>query len=90
MIEAEMTALATHQETPLEFETLYLGDLDIRPCRGCRTCFDRGEERYGVLLTWGYHLAGQTGLKMGTLSRTAPIRSKSRWRGWWARWFTGL
>ena len=25
-------------------ETLHISDLDIRPCRGCRACFDRGEE----------------------------------------------
>lgn len=44
MVEARMQALAAQQATPLEFETLYLGDLDIRPCRGCRACFDRGED----------------------------------------------
>jgi multimeric flavodoxin WrbA len=44
MIEARMRALSSPQGAPLEFETLLLGDLDIRPCRGCRTCFDRGED----------------------------------------------
>jgi multimeric flavodoxin WrbA len=29
---------------PVEFETVYLGDEDIRPCLGCRSCFNRGEE----------------------------------------------
>ncbi len=27
-----------------EIESLQLADLDIRPCRGCRACFDRGED----------------------------------------------
>jgi hypothetical protein len=29
---------------PLETTVLRLADLDIRPCRGCRACFDRGED----------------------------------------------
>ena len=44
MIEAQMKAVAARQDEALEFETLYLGHVDIQPCRGCRTCFDRGEE----------------------------------------------
>lgn len=44
MVEARMQALAVQHATPLEFETLYLGDLDIHPCRGCRACSDRGED----------------------------------------------
>lgn len=43
MIEARARALAAGRDATLEFETLFLGDLDIRPCRGCRACFDRGE-----------------------------------------------
>jgi multimeric flavodoxin WrbA len=35
-------AAGQHNET-IEIETLYLGHMDIRPCRGCRVCFDRGE-----------------------------------------------
>jgi multimeric flavodoxin WrbA len=45
MIEAQLEALAARHDEALEFETLYLGHLDIQMCRGCRTCFDRGEER---------------------------------------------
>lgn len=45
MIEAEMEALAARQDEPLEFERVYLGHREIEFCRGCRTCFDRGEER---------------------------------------------
>ncbi len=45
MIEAEMEALAARRDEPLEFEMLYLGHMEIEFCRGCRTCFDRGEEK---------------------------------------------
>ena len=142
MVEARMQDLAAQHDTPFEFETLYLGDPDIRTCRGCRACFDRGEyacplqddvplirakmdaadalllaspvyvddvsgpvktwmdrlaylchrpamggkcayplatvgggaaghtlrTMNAALLTWGYHLVGQTGLKMGALA----------------------
>jgi len=142
MIETRMQRLAAQQNVPLEWETLFLGELDIRPCRGCRVCFDRGEHACpleddiplirskmdaanglllaspvyvddvsglvktwmdrlaylchrpamggkcayplatvgggptghtlrtmnAALLTWGYHLVGQRGLKMGPLA----------------------
>ncbi len=142
LIEEHMRTLAAQQHTPLDFETLYLAEMDLRPCRGCRTCFDRGEDKCplkddipvikakmdategvifatpvyvddvsglmkilldrlaylchrpamggkcayplatvggsspshtlrtlnAALLTWGYHLVGQTGLKMGALA----------------------
>jgi len=35
---------AAHNQ-PVEVETVYLGHQDIRPCRGCRICFDHGEDR---------------------------------------------
>jgi multimeric flavodoxin WrbA len=149
MIEARMQELAAQHSTMLEFYTFYLGDLDIRPCLGCRACFDRGEDacplkddislirakmgaadglllaspvyvddvsgliknwmdrlaylchRPGMggkcayplvtagtsgsghslrtmntaLLTWGYHLIGQTGLKMGALADAEELPS---------------
>lgn len=34
---------ARHSTVPLEVEILFLGDKQITPCHGCRTCFDRGE-----------------------------------------------
>lgn len=142
MIETRMQTLARLQNVTLEWETLFLGDMDIRPCRGCRVCFDRGEDMCplkddiplirakmdasdglllsspvyvddvsglvktwmdrlaylchrpgmggkcahtlttvgggptghtlrtmnGALLTWGYHLVGKTGMKMGALA----------------------
>ena len=45
MIEAHMSRLAATRDAPLDFETLYLGDMDVRFCQGCRACFDRGEDR---------------------------------------------
>jgi multimeric flavodoxin WrbA len=45
MIEAQMEAIAARHDEPLEFETLYVAHMDIQMCRGCRTCFDRGEDR---------------------------------------------
>ncbi|MBN2006725.1 MAG: flavodoxin family protein [Anaerolineae bacterium] len=147
LVEARMQVLAARHATPLEFETLFLGDMDIRPCRGCRACFDRGEDACALkddvplirvkmdaadglllaspvyvddvsglvknwmdrlaylchrpaldgkcayplatvgggatghtlrtmnaaLLTWGYHLVGQTGLKMGALASAEEL-----------------
>jgi multimeric flavodoxin WrbA len=147
MIEARMQTLAAQHDTSLEFETLFLGNLDMRPCRGCRICFDRGEEACPIeddiprirakmdaadalilaspvyvddvsglvktwmdrlaylchrpalggvcayplatvggsppnhalrtmnaaLLTWGYHLVGQAGFKMGALASTDEL-----------------
>jgi len=33
-----------HNET-MEIETVYLGHQEIKSCRGCRVCFDRGEDK---------------------------------------------
>ncbi len=40
-----LQAEAARTGASLEIETLYLGHLDIGACRGCRTCFDRGEDK---------------------------------------------
>jgi len=45
MIEGHMEAIAAPRNGSLEFETLHLAHMDIQMCRGCRTCFDHGEER---------------------------------------------
>lgn len=45
LIAQRLQAEAARRGEPLEIETLCLGRLDINPCRGCRICFDRGEER---------------------------------------------
>jgi multimeric flavodoxin WrbA len=45
MILEEMERLAAEQGSSVENETLFLGELDLDACRGCRVCFDRGEEK---------------------------------------------
>jgi multimeric flavodoxin WrbA len=45
LIKAHLQAEADRHHTVLELETLYLGHLAITPCRGCRACFDRGEDK---------------------------------------------
>ena len=45
IVEARLRALAARRGVPLDFETLFLADHDVRPCRGCRACFDHGEEK---------------------------------------------
>jgi len=44
LILAQLEQEAQQQLVPLEIETLYLGHQDIGICRGCRVCFDRGED----------------------------------------------
>ncbi len=45
LIEAQLHKLAARHSQPLEIERVYLGQQDIGLCRGCRTCFDRGETK---------------------------------------------
>jgi len=149
-IEGHIERLAAAQAIPLDFEILYLAEMDIRPCRGCRTCFDRGEDKCplkddipaikakmdvadavifatpiyvddvngvmktlldqlaylchrpgfggkcafplatvgssttkhtlrtlnGALLTWGFHLVGQAGFKIGALMPHAEVENR--------------
>jgi multimeric flavodoxin WrbA len=44
LIEEQMRLKVDHAGETLDFETVNLGHLNIEPCRGCRICFDRGEE----------------------------------------------
>ena len=44
LIEEQMRREADRAGEPLEFETLSLGHLNLQMCRGCRVCFDRGED----------------------------------------------
>ncbi len=44
LIEEGMRREADQIGEKLDFETVYLGHLNIQMCRGCRICFDRGEE----------------------------------------------
>jgi multimeric flavodoxin WrbA len=45
LVGERLRAEAARRGVPLTFDTIYLGDADIRPCRGCRVCFNRGEEK---------------------------------------------
>ena len=45
LIESEMRQLAACKRVPLRFETVYLGEYDLKMCRGCRVCFDIGEHK---------------------------------------------
>jgi len=45
MVRQSLRQIAERNDEPLHVETVYLAYRDIRPCRGCRICFDKGEER---------------------------------------------
>ncbi len=44
LIKTHLQQEAEQRGTPLEIETVYLGQQDLRFCRGCRICYERGEE----------------------------------------------
>src|SRR5512139_1534220 len=44
LMEAQLQQIAQQYNAPLETETLFLAHMDIGFCRGCRACFDRGED----------------------------------------------
>lgn len=44
LIEEQMRHEADRVGETLDFQTVYLGHLNIQMCRGCRICFDRGED----------------------------------------------
>jgi multimeric flavodoxin WrbA len=48
LIETEMQSAAALRHIPIEIERINLGDYNLQPCRGCRACFDRGEEKCPV------------------------------------------
>lgn len=45
LVEEELRRLAADASITLEVETVFLGHEQIGLCRGCRVCFDQGEER---------------------------------------------
>jgi multimeric flavodoxin WrbA len=45
LVTEELQAIARQNATPLEIDTVYLGHQSIGFCRGCRVCFDRGEDK---------------------------------------------
>lgn len=44
LIKENLQKEAAHQQTSLEIETIYLGQQDLKFCRGCRICYNRGED----------------------------------------------
>ena len=44
LLQARLQSTAKDNHEPLVVDTFYLGHMNIEPCRGCRTCFDKGEE----------------------------------------------
>ncbi|NPV87246.1 MAG: flavodoxin family protein [Anaerolineae bacterium] len=44
LIAERLDALAAAHHADLQMETIRLGEWDISSCRGCRVCFDRGEQ----------------------------------------------
>jgi len=44
-IAGSLRGLAAQSGEPMDIETIYLGHMDIQPCRGCRTCFNQGEDK---------------------------------------------
>jgi multimeric flavodoxin WrbA len=45
LIQEHMKARADADQVPIEFDTIFLGTQEIGSCRGCRVCFDKGEQR---------------------------------------------
>jgi multimeric flavodoxin WrbA len=45
LIGVQMQEMAARRGEMLEMETVYLGQHNIGPCRGCRVCFEHGEEK---------------------------------------------
>ncbi len=48
LIHTELEQLSAQSQVSLEIESISLARLDLAPCRGCRACFDRGEEKCPV------------------------------------------
>jgi multimeric flavodoxin WrbA len=45
LIKEHLQVEAQPRQVSLEIETIYLGQQNLQFCRGCRICFDRGEEK---------------------------------------------
>lgn len=45
LFEEQILLTADEFHVPVEFERISLGHADIKICRGCRACFDKGEEK---------------------------------------------
>lgn len=45
LIEKQLMSIADKENVILKIERIPLGQLDLKTCRGCRVCFDKGEEK---------------------------------------------
>jgi multimeric flavodoxin WrbA len=45
LIKTELKIAADQNGESVDVETIFLGHQQLAPCRGCRVCFDRGEEK---------------------------------------------
>ncbi len=45
MVTDHLHTIASRHDETLDFETLSLAYMDLRACLGCRSCFDRGEDK---------------------------------------------
>ena len=45
LVEEQLKNKAARQGTDLSIERISLGRMDVQTCRGCRLCFDRGEDK---------------------------------------------
>ena len=46
LVEDQMKNEAARQGMDLSIERAAFGRMDVQTCRGCRLCFDRGEDKY--------------------------------------------
>ena len=45
LIEKQLLSIGEKENIALEVEKIQLGHLDLKICRGCRACFDKGEDK---------------------------------------------
>ncbi|MCK4239787.1 MAG: flavodoxin family protein, partial [Candidatus Lokiarchaeota archaeon] len=45
LLQEQMEQISMNNGDSIHFETLFLGDYTINHCRGCRVCFDHGEDK---------------------------------------------
>jgi Multimeric flavodoxin WrbA len=43
LIATQIKEIAALQKITVDFETIYLGEVSLNACKGCRVCFDKGE-----------------------------------------------
>lgn len=69
LIKEHLEEEAAKSQTPIVIETIYLGQQNLQFCRGCRICYDRGEEHCPVkddLLAIKAKIAAADGILMAS------------------------